>query len=80
MSEFVIDNYFEKFITTNKQEKTHIEVLLEFLKTNVFDGEAFEVEDFSLLNENDLLESLIYYIERNKITSKQTAKAYLGNV
>lgn len=80
MAKFVIDNYFEKINTNNKQEKTHIEVLSEFLKTKVFNGDDFDVEVFALLNENDLLESLIYYIERNKITSKQTAKAYLGNV
>ncbi len=80
MAKFVIDNYFEKIHSNNRQEKTHTEVLSEFLKTNVFNGDDFDIEDFTLLNENDLLESLIYYIDRNKITSKQTAKAYLGNI
>ena len=44
MSKFVIDNYFEKINTNNKQEKTHIEVLSEFLKTKVFNGDDFDVE------------------------------------
>ena len=37
-----------------------------------------DVDDFALLNENDLIGSLEYYIERNQIASKQTVGAYVG--
>lgn len=71
-------DYIEKYITNNKQERTHAEVFFEFLSTQVFDNDVLDADDFSLLNENDLIRSLEYYIERNQITSKQTAGAYVG--
>lgn len=73
-------DYIERFIKNDSHEKTHIEVFLEFVSSIIFDGNEYSIEDFALLNANDLKESLEYYIRKNKITAKQTAGAYLGNL
>ncbi len=78
MESFDPIKYIEKYVTNNKQEKTHIEVFFEFLSSQIFDSDVSDVDDFALLNETDLVRSLEYYIDRNKITSKQTAGAYIG--
>mgnify|MGYP003289213868 CR=1 FL=1 len=78
MDKFVPKEYIEKFIQTNKSEKTQMEVFFEFISAQIFNNEEYTVEDFVYLNKNDLLESLKYYIKRNKVTAKGTAKAYLG--
>ena len=57
-----------------------MDVFFEFISTHLFNGEDYVVDDFAFLNETDLLESLNYYIKRNKVTAKVTAKAYIGNL
>lgn len=78
MDKFVPKEYIEKFIPTNRSEKTQMEVFFEFISAQIFNNEEYTVEDFVYLNNDDLLESLKYYIKRNKVTSKGTANAYLG--
>ena len=78
MDKFVPKEYIEKFIPTNRSEKTHMEVFFEFISAQIFNNEEYTVEDFVYLNNDDLLESLKYYIKCNKVTAKGTAKAYLG--
>ena len=78
MDKFVPKEYIEKFIPTNRSEKTQMEVFFEFISAQIFNNEEYTVEDFVYLNNDDLLESLKYYIKCNKVTAKGTAKAYLG--
>lgn len=80
MDVFLPNEYIEKFIQTNRAERTQMEVFFEFISTHLFNGEDYVVDDFAFLNETDLLESLNYYIKRNKVTAKVTAKAYIGNL
>lgn len=80
MDKFIPEDYIERFIPTNKAEKTQMEVFFEFISTQIFDDKEYTIEDFVYLNNDDLLESLKYYIKRNKVTAKGTAKAYVVNL
>ena len=70
MDKFVPKEYIEKFIPTNRSEKTQMEVFFEFISAQIFNNEEYTVEDFVYLNNDDLLESLKYYIKCNKVTAK----------
>lgn len=80
MTNTILEKYIKEFVQNNKQEKTQITVFWEFVSSVIFDGSEFTIEDFALLNVNELKESLEYYIRRNKITAKQTANTYVGNL
>ena len=80
MAKFVPTEYIERFIGNNLHEKTHMEIFFQFVSSMLFSGDEYSVEDFSLLNYMDLRQSVEYYITHNKITAKQTARAYLGNL
>lgn len=41
------------------------------------DGEDFNNEYFRQINVDELIDSLLYYIEKNKVTSKETARIYI---
>ena len=80
MSKFFSEEYIEKFIPTNKAERTQMEVFFDFISNQIFKNDPFNIEDLAYLNNSDLLESLKYYIRYNKVTAKGTAKAYIGNL
>lgn len=64
----------------NKNPNTKIKVFIEYLyeKYGVSaDNEEFDNEYFSLFNDDDLLESLEYYIAKNSITAQVTAQNYI---
>lgn len=78
MNKFLPEEYIKEFIPTNKAEKTQMEIFFDFISNYIFKGEEYSVEDFVYLNNNDLLESLKYYIKINKVTARGTASAYVG--
>ncbi len=74
MKEFILEEYYK-----NHQKKTFIDVFFDFV-LNKFGSEKIEGKYFALLNENDLLESLNYFIAIRKVTAKQTASAFWGKL
>lgn len=64
----------------NKNPNTKIKVFIEYLYEKyglTTDNEEFDNEYFSLFNDDDLLESLEYYIVKNGITAQVTAQNYI---
>lgn len=60
---------------------TKIKVFIQYLyeKYGAYKGnKEFDNEYFLLLNEEDLIESLRYYIDKNNVTAKGTASNYVG--
>ena len=59
----------------NTKQKAFIKYLYEIF--NLSEEEEFDNDYFSLLNEDDLIESLNYYIKHNSITSKTAGNNYI---
>lgn len=74
MKEFILEEYYK-----NYQKKTYLDVFFDFV-LDKFESEKIEGQYFALLNENDLLESLNYFITVRKVTAKQTASAFWGKL
>ncbi len=74
MKEFILEEYYK-----NYQKKTYLDVFFDFV-LDKFDSKKIEGQYFALLNENDLLESLNYFITVRKVTAKQTASAFWGKL
>lgn len=78
MLEFDLKEYQQVEVTNTK-----IKVFIEFLykKYGVSpDTEKFDNEYFQLFNDDDFIESLRYYIEKNGITAQVTASNYIGYI
>ena len=45
-----------------------------------FESEIIDIENFALVNETDLLESLEYFIVTRKVTARRTASTYMGRI
>ena len=74
MPEFNLSEYKDK--ETNTKRKVFIEYL--FLKYGISsDVDKFDNEYFACLNDEDLIQSLEYYISRNKVTGQVTARNYI---
>jgi hypothetical protein len=74
MPEFNLNEYKDK--ETNSKRKVFIEYL--FLKYGISsDVDKFDNEYFACLNDDDLIQSLEYYISRNKVTGQITARNYI---
>lgn len=80
MVRFVPAQYIEKFVVSNLHEKAQMNVFFKYVSSVIFDNDDYIVEDFALLIDDELVESLEYYIQKNRVTAKQTARAYLGNL
>lgn len=77
MGTFSLHNFQET--NTNTKKKVFVKWL--FKTFGVDEGnEEFDNSDFSLLNENDLIDSLKDYIRVKSIGSQQTAKIYIGDI
>lgn len=74
MSGFILQEFKNR--NTNKKIKVFIQYLYEKYGVST-DSEEFDNEYFSLLNEDDLIESLEYYIDKNNITAQVTASNYV---
>jgi hypothetical protein len=74
MMEFKLDEYKSK--DTNTKRKVFFEFLYELFGLSKDCGE-FDNENFILLNEDDLMDSLRYYISKNSVTAQGTAKNYI---
>lgn len=79
MGEIIVVNFnlkeFEK-TNTNTKKKIFIEYLYEKYG-GANDNEGFDNVYFHLVNDDDLIESLEYYIAKNSITAQVTAENYI---
>lgn len=74
MAEFIVEEYYQKY-----QKKTYIDVFFKFLQDK-FESKIIDIENFALVNESDLLESLNYFIVTRKVTARRTASTYMGRI
>jgi integrase len=74
MYSFKLSEYKKE--NTNTKIKVLIEFLYERFGTSA-DSEDFDNIYFSLFNDNDLIQSLEYYIDKNKVTAQITASNYI---
>lgn len=75
---FILDFSLKEYEKTNSNAK--IRVFIEYLYKNYggsSDGEDFNNEYFRKISVDELIDSLLYYIEKNKVTSKETARIYI---
>ena len=76
MPEFLLKEYKKE--KNNAKMKVFIEFLYESIGEN--NSEEFEDYNFTLMNEDDLIDSLEYYISKNSVTSQGTATNYVANM
>lgn len=74
MSNFILEEFYKKY-----GKHTHTEIFMEYIK-ETFDASIIEDIHFSLLDENDFISSLKYYIADRQVTAKTTASAFWGNL
>lgn len=65
-----------KKVNTNTKVRVFIEFLYERFAVSP-DSEEFDNDYFSLFNDDDLIESLEYYIKKNSVTAQGTASNYI---
>lgn len=75
MSEFSLKEYRKN--PKNTKEKVFIQFLYERFGGLPTDSEEFDNKYFTLLDEGHLIESLEYYISRNRVTKQSTADSYI---
>lgn len=80
MPKFDIDDYFnnsENTTASNAQNQRYTKYLCKFLSKN---NEELDVSTFAFLDIDDLLLSLISFMEDSDSFSKKTASQYIGNL
>lgn len=79
MTKFTLEKYID-MTNLNDQNTRYTKFFFHYVKYNVYDGKEIDVDDFSKLSIENLINSLHNYMYESSSISKRTASQYIGSI